>query len=111
MEELQSRQAVDDALRKETALLYKHSDRCVISAMAQVQVQRFRERHPEVPVYRVEVNRQRALARYVAERTGVEHHSPQAILLHRGEVGWHTSHMGITLEALERQVELLRGPA
>lgn len=111
MQDLQSRQAVDDALGEETVLVYKHSNRCPISAMAQVEVLRFLERHPEVPVYRVEVNRHRDLARYVAERTGIVHHSPQAILLHKGEPGWHGSHMEVTTRALERQVSLLRGRA
>lgn len=107
MEELRTPQAADAALQEERALLYKHSDRCPLSALAYAEVRRFREAHSELPVYLVDVNAHRDVSRHVAERTGVVHHSPQAILLHHGRPGWHASHLQVTAEALERQLGLL----
>jgi len=108
MDQITTREAADAAFQEEVTLLYKHSTRCPISMMAHREVQEFREAHPDVPVYLVDVNLRRDVSRYLAERTGIDHHSPQAILLHRGEAAWHGSHLDVSAQALGRQVELLR---
>lgn len=102
MQQLRTAEEAEAAFAEEVALLYKHSTRCPVSLMAHAEVQRFGEAHPEVPVYLVDVIFSRAASRYVAERTGLVHHSPQAILLRGGEPAWEASHLGITAGALER---------
>jgi bacillithiol system protein YtxJ len=67
-------------------------------------VQRFQQEHPEVPVYLVDVIRQRPLSREIAAHLGIQHESPQAILIRGGAVGWHASHYEVTAEALAAQV-------
>jgi bacillithiol system protein YtxJ len=104
MDELKTREEVDAAFGREVALVYKHSTMCPISAAAQQQVNRYLQSNPDAPVYLLDVNTSRDASRYVAERTGIEHHSPQAILLRGGEAGWHASHFDITAEALEEQL-------
>jgi bacillithiol system protein YtxJ len=42
------------------------------------------------------------LSKRVAERTGVAHESPQALWIRKGRVGWHASHLDVTVEALTR---------
>jgi len=42
----------------------------------------------------------RPVARGIAERCGVRHESPQAILFEAGRPVWHASHDAITLGAL-----------
>lgn len=37
----------------------------------------------------------------LAERIGVKHESPQALLIKNGKALWHTSHHAITAEALK----------
>lgn len=78
-----------------TALLFKHSTRCPISARALGEVEALLERVPDAPVFRVDVNAQQALSQQVAERTGVTHESPQVILLRGGEPEWDASRMEI----------------
>lgn len=39
-----------------------------------------------------------------AEKVGVQHESPQALLLKNGQVVWHDSHWGITQSALKEAV-------
>ncbi|HEV2147968.1 MAG TPA: bacillithiol system redox-active protein YtxJ [Longimicrobiaceae bacterium] len=102
MRQLRTHDEADAAFREEVALLYKHSTRCPVSLMAHEEVERFRQAHPEVPVYLVDVVLGRPVSRHVAERTRVVHHSPQAILLRGGEPAWDASHFGITAEALEQ---------
>ncbi len=110
MEQLRTREAADAALEEPLAVIYKHSSRCAVSAMAQAEVARFHELHPEVPLYRVDVLTARPVSLYLEARTGVEHHSPQALLVVRGRVAWHGSHFAVTARALGRQLRLLERP-
>ena len=86
------------------AVLYKHSPVCGLSMRARRQVRRFLEAHPDLPVYVVDVIRQRELSREIEECTGIRHESPQAIVLRGGDPAWHGSHRAVTEEALTRAV-------
>lgn len=84
--------------------IFKHSLTCGISAAAWRQYASFVEGRPEGDegVYAmVEIQRARPVSSLVAERTGVAHKSPQALLVAGGEVVWSASHFSITREALE----------
>jgi bacillithiol system protein YtxJ len=100
------RLCTDDALAAALAapryLLFKHSTTCPISAAAFAQYRRFAEAHPDVATGWIDVIDDRPLARAVAERTGVRHESPQALLLDGGEVRWDASHGAITVASLEQ---------
>ena len=50
------------------------------------------------------VQRASELSRRVAEQTGIQHESPQAIVLRNGGVVWSASHFDITTEAVEQAV-------
>ena len=89
------------AFEEPWALVFKHSTRCPVSTVAHREVAEFRRRHPLVPVYVVHVVEQRDLSKAVAERTGVPHESPQAIVLTGGSVAWSDSHESVTADALE----------
>ena len=52
--------------------------------------------HPGVQAYLVDVRAQRSLSQQIAARTGVQHESPQVIILRRGASIWHASHYDIT---------------
>lgn len=88
------------------AVLYKHSPICATSGFAYQEMLTFR-RLSRVPVFLVDVVRHRPLSRTLAERTGVAHASPQAIILREGVPAWHRSHFDIEAEALRRVVSHL----
>lgn len=88
-------------------VLYKHSDRCFWCHRSLSQVERFAETHPDVPVYIVDVLRQRELSLDIAEKLGVRHESPQAIVLQEGQPAWNGSHRSVTATALETEVHRL----
>lgn len=88
------------------AVLYKHSPICPTSGVAYEEMLAFRRRYP-VPVFLVDVVAHRPLSRALAERIGVVHRSPQAIVLRQGVAAWHGSHFEIQAEALARVVGLL----
>jgi bacillithiol system protein YtxJ len=92
------------------AVLYKHSPICPTSGVAYEEMLAFRRRS-RVPVYLVDVIEHRPLSRALAERIGVVHASPQAIVLREGKAAWHGSHFEIQADALERVLGHLDGDA
>lgn len=94
---------IDAVLAAPLAVVYKHSPVCGLSTMAADQLRTFAEAHPEVPVYLIDVVRERALAREVADRTEVRHESPQVLLIRDGAVVWDASHRGVQADALARE--------
>ena len=64
-----------------------------------------------MPVFLVDVVKHRPLSRALAERIGVAHASPQAIVLRDGFAAWHRSHYDIQADALARAVDDLAAGA
>ncbi|HEX6909160.1 MAG TPA: bacillithiol system redox-active protein YtxJ [Longimicrobium sp.] len=104
MKQMTTREDVDDALGQDTAILFKHSTRCPISAAARGEMERFLELNPDAPVYTVDVHDAAETSRYLAEKTGIEHQSPQVIVARGGRPQWHASHFEVRADAVKRQV-------
>jgi bacillithiol system protein YtxJ len=99
-----------DALRElPLVLIYKHSTRCPISVMAYHEVEQLEGDQPDVPVHLIDVVADRGLARYVADRTGIVHHSPQLILLVRGEPAWSVTHFDVRAHEVAGRLAVLTG--
>ncbi len=82
---------------EEPVVLFKHDFACPISANA------YRELAAvpcEVPL--IDVERQKGLADEVASRTGIEHESPQVIVLRNGRPVYSASLWDITAEEVAR---------
>jgi len=92
--------ALETALAGHSFLLFKHSLICPVSGRAFQEYRSFLEQHPATPTAWLDVIGQRPLSRALAERTGVKHESPQALLFESGTVAWHASHGGITRHSL-----------
>ena len=99
---------LDLLLAAPLAVLYKHSPICPTSDVAYEEMLAFR-RARAVPVYMVDVIHHRPLSRALAERIGVRHASPQAVILRNGVAAWHRSHYEIQAEAMARIVDQLAG--
>ena len=97
---------LDLLLAAPLAVLYKHSPICPTSEVAYEEMLAFRRRRA-VPVFMVDVIHHRPLSRALAERIGVRHASPQAIILRDGVAAWHRSHYEIQAEAMARIVDHL----
>ena len=83
----------------EPVLLFKHSNACPISARAYSQMTAVR-----TPVSIVVVQKSRDLSREVAQRTGIPHETPQALVIRNGRVVWNASHFDITADVVEQAV-------
>jgi bacillithiol system protein YtxJ len=103
--ELTYEEDLEAVFEAEVALIYKHSTRCGLSATANRQVMRFAEEETGVAVFRIDVIANRDVSNAVADRLGIPHESPQAILLRRGKPVWHVSHSSVRTRALRRALE------
>jgi bacillithiol system protein YtxJ len=91
--------------RARPVLLFKHSLICPVSHAAHAEYLDFVASSPSVDTALIEIQNQRELSTAVAERSGVRHESPQALLLVGGKVVWHASHGGIRESTLRSAVE------
>jgi bacillithiol system protein YtxJ len=94
------KEALDELLvrsNKEPVAVFKHSTTCPISASAYREL----EDYPGEVVL-IEVQRAGDLSSEIVERTGIQHESPQVIILRNGKAVWHASHWQVTSAALEQ---------
>lgn len=106
--ELKTEADLDAALAAELAVVYKHSPLCGLSMMARLEMTWFAQGNPAVPIWLIDVIRQRSLSESIAARFEIEHESPQVILLRRGRPIFDASHRGVSSSALERELERVR---
>ena len=103
---LASIEDVESALDADTTtILFKHSPICGTSSRALRQVKAFARDNPQVRVHIVDVVNDRTISRYVAERLGIRHQSPQAIVIRDGRPSWNGSHFRVSARALQREVD------
>ena len=96
---------IDKASEEKPILLFKHSTRCSISAMALGRFERsFREGASFDP-YFLDLIAHRDVSNEIADRYGVRHESPQAILIRNGKAVYETSHMGIDFNELNSEAK------
>lgn len=101
MERIRTTDELDDALAMDRALIYKHSTRCELSAVAEREIQAFVENFPDAAVYVIDVIADRMISDTIESRLQIRHESPQAILVEAGDVVMHASHRGISEATLE----------
>jgi bacillithiol system protein YtxJ len=85
-------------------LLFKHSPYCGVSCEALYELQAHIDAGAEGPaVYKmITVQTHRPVSDAAAQRLGLRHETPQAILLRDGKVIWNASHFRITATQLDR---------
>jgi bacillithiol system protein YtxJ len=98
--ELIDQDGLDGILNVERVLLLKHSERCGISRRAFGAYESFLAEQPDLTTGWIDVVNRRELSQTAAQRTGVEHKSPQAIWIVNGTAVWNASHFDITKDSL-----------
>ena len=103
---LDALEAVLASAASDPVLFFKHSETCGMSLQAHHEMRELvADRQWAVPVYLVSVQASRALSTEMAARFGVRHASPQVMLVRDGVVQWHTSHLAITVSAIQAAVD------
>ena len=88
--------------RERPVLLFKHSRYCGVSCEALDELQAHIENgEPQGVAYKmITVQTHRPVSDAAAQRLGIRHETPQAILLRDGKVVWNASHFRITATKL-----------
>lgn len=90
--------AIDATSREKPVLIYKHSTRCNISAAALSRLERAwtAADDAEQTTYYLDLLAHRDISDAIAERYGVEHESPQTLVIRDGKCVHVAAHFGIT---------------
>ena len=81
-------------------VLFKHSVTCPISSDVYHEVS-----NADADVNLVIVQTARPVSNAIAERTGIRHESPQAIILKDGKAVYNASHYDVSAEEIEEQAK------
>jgi len=102
LEKIESVEELDNLISdKKSFMLLKHSSTCPISHAAYEEYQKFASDSEGAPAYYLVVQEARSLSNHIAERFGIKHESPQAILFSDEAPAWNASHWKITNKALK----------
>jgi bacillithiol system protein YtxJ len=91
------------ASQETPVVFFKHSTRCPVSSGAQSEFMAWARSLPEdakVRLAHLDLIRHRDVSSAIAERLGIMHESPQAILVRGGQATWNASHYSITQASL-----------
>lgn len=89
-----------ESSRKPVAL-FKHSTTCPISAQVYQDI-----KNVDGEINLVVVQTARGVSNEIAERTGIRHESPQAIVLKDGKPVYHASHFDATAEDVSEKLKV-----
>lgn len=99
LKEVNTLNDINDIIEKshtKLQVVFKHSTACPISRMA---FEKLKTQYPlqegEADVYYIGVIEQRPLSNYIAEKTGIQHESPQLLAIRNGEIKYTESHLMI----------------
>ena len=108
--ELTSSEQLKEAIQssdEHPVILFKHSTRCSISSMAKSRFEsNWNTELTNVSIYYLDLIANRHISNEIAELTGIEHQSPQAIVLKNKEVIYDASHSEISAKAIENLLSI-----
>jgi bacillithiol system protein YtxJ len=85
-------------------LIFKHSTRCGVSRMTLKQFENEYDLDDIVTPYYLDLLEYRSLSNEITQRFGVEHQSPQLLLIRNGKAVYDASHSEIYVDALKRYI-------
>lgn len=90
--------AIDQASRIKPVLIFKHSTRCSISTAGLDRLERAWTPADDAAhnAYYLDLLRHREVSNAIAARYGIEHESPQVLVIRDGRCVHHASHFAIT---------------
>jgi bacillithiol system protein YtxJ len=94
--EIHNAEELDALIEKSSeqpVIFFKHSTTCPISAGVYQEIS-----NADADINLIVVQHSRALSAAIAEKTGIRHESPQAIVLKNEKVVYHASHYDVTAD-------------
>ena len=89
--------ALIEKSNEQAVILFKHSTTCPISAGVYQEIS-----NADADINLIVVQNARNVSTAIAERTGIRHESPQAIILKNEKVVYHASHYDVTADEVEK---------
>jgi bacillithiol system protein YtxJ len=112
--ELQSIADVDRVVTRSFSvpcLIFKHSTRCEISAIAKYRLEDdWAFEAEELEAYFLDLLQYRPVSGYIADAFSVHHESPQALLIYKGECVFDVSHLDISIPEIKEALLLETTP-
>lgn len=97
LEQIQQLDQINTASAQKPQLIFKHSTRCSISAMAKSRL--YKNALPEgIDFYYLDLINHRDISNQIASMYGVRHESPQVLLIKNGQCVYNESHSGIYMD-------------
>lgn len=94
-------EAIVDRSRVVPCLIFKHSTTCPISSIAKKRLEMEWEFGEEVlEAYYLDLHRFREVSNHIASHFGVQHESPQVLVIQQGKATYDASHLSIRAETL-----------
>jgi monothiol bacilliredoxin len=99
-----------DLIEKESfekpVVILKHSISCGLSAMAKFQLEKEWDfEAEELSFYYLDLINYRSISNEITDRFGINHQSPQLIILKNGKAVYNTSHHKISVQDLKQALE------
>ncbi len=106
LESLAQLQIIDDESQSGLVLIFKHSTRCSICVTALNRLERkWKDSDSEkIKPYYLDLLQHRDVSNAIAERYGIEHQSPQVLLISKGKCVYSATHLEIFYEELVNKV-------
>lgn len=98
-----------EASKTRPLLIFKHSATCPISARALRETQAFLDTdQPDVESAIVVIQESLQVSQEISSAFGIEHESPQVIIVINGKPLWDTSHFQITRDNLRTSIQSIQ---
>lgn len=105
LDENTSLEDIDELSKQRPVVLFKHSTRCSVSSMAKRSLEHdWRLSEDQVRPYFLDLIQHRSISNQIAEHYGVQHESPQILLIKNGTCIYHTSHSSISVKGVEENL-------
>lgn len=96
---------IKDESNKQAVAIFKHSTRCSISSMAKTRLEREWDLNDNnIKIYYLDLITYRSVSNAIEEYFGVEHQSPQIIVIKNEEVIYHNSHSAIVVSDFKNKL-------
>jgi len=107
LENADTLEEIKEKSNQHPVLIFKHSSRCGISSMALNRLERAwqEQEMSHLITYFLDLVRYRQVSEAVAQTFGVQHQSPQVLVIKDGQCIYDNSHMGINYTEIKQQAK------
>ncbi|MGH1435480.1 MAG: bacillithiol system redox-active protein YtxJ [Lewinella sp.] len=90
---------------QQACLIFKHSTRCSISSFAKSRLENdWNLSEKDIQPFYLDLIDNRAVSNYVADHFGIDHESPQVLLIKNGICVYDTSHLDISVNGIQEEL-------